>query len=203
VSIGDWIYGLFGDNGEIGILLCIFLIFLIDALIFPTLPELFFVLAFMAGPKYRDPMVFGVELLVVAIAAEVIGILTLYLVAKHLKIPKKIEKAVNTYTGFLLMGDERLLLLNRVAPMIPFAGAFIAISKWDIKKSMFYIIFGCILKYGAIMLLSDFFYEFFSTSESQTFTIIMIIAVIIISYVASVIVKKRNNMKRKRNEEGK
>ena len=36
MNIGQSIYDLFGGNGEIGILLCIFLIFLLDALVIPT-----------------------------------------------------------------------------------------------------------------------------------------------------------------------
>ena len=38
VNIGQVIYDLFGDNGDLGVLLCIFLIFLLDALLVPTLP---------------------------------------------------------------------------------------------------------------------------------------------------------------------
>lgn len=49
MAIGDFIYNLFGGYGEIGILLCIFLIFLLDAFLVPTLPELFIILAFMGG----------------------------------------------------------------------------------------------------------------------------------------------------------
>lgn len=194
MNIGQSIYDLFGGNGEIGILICIFLIFLLDALLIPTLPELFFVLGFMAGAEYRDPLVFGGELLLMAILAEVVGIFSLYYVVKHIRVPKKVEKLVGTYTKFLVMGDERLLLLNRVAPMIPLAGAFIAISKWDIKKSMFYIVIGCVAKYGIIMLLSNFFYDFFSSGEAQTFTLIMIFAVIGVSLVLSYIMKKRHGL---------
>ena len=164
-NIGQIIYDLFGDNGDLGVLLCIFLIFLLDALLVPTLPELFFILGFMAGAEHNTPIVFGCELLLVAILAELVGILSLYYVVKHIRIPKKIEKLVDTYTNFLVMGDERLLLLNRIAPMIPFAGAFIAIAIWDLKKSMFYIVLGCVLKYGIIMLLSNMFLDFFNTQS--------------------------------------
>ena len=171
-NIGQIIYDLFGDNGDLGVLLCIFLIFLLDALLVPTLPELFFILGFMAGAEHNTPIVFGCELLLVAILAELAGILSLYYVVKHIRIPKKIEKLVDTYTKFLVMGDERLLLLNRIAPMIPFAGAFIAIAKWDLKKSMFYIVLGCVLKYGIIMLLSNMFLDFFNSDQAQLFMIL-------------------------------
>ena len=202
-NIGQIIYDLFGDNGDLGVLLCIFLIFLLDALLVPTLPELFFILGFMAGAEHNTPIVFGCELLLVAILAELVGILSLYYVVKHIRIPKKIEKLVDTYTKFLVMGDERLLLLNRMAPMIPFAGAFIAIAKWDLKKSIFYIVLGCVLKYGIIMLLSNMFLDFFSSDQAQLFMIIMIVVVIAVSMVLSIVVKKRHGIDKEQNTEGK
>ncbi|WP_400228288.1 hypothetical protein [Methanomethylophilus alvi] len=203
INIGQVIYDLFGDNGDLGVLLCIFLIFLLDALLVPTLPELFFILGFMAGAEHNTPIVFGCELLLMAILAELVGILSLYYVVKHIRIPKKIEKLVDTYTKFLVMGDERLLLLNRIAPMIPFAGAFIAIAKWDLKKSIFYIVLGCVLKYGVIMLLSNMFLDFFSSDQAQLFMIIMIVVVIAVSMVLSIVVKKRHGIDKEQNTEGK
>ena len=203
INIGQVIYDLFGDNGDLGVLLCIFLIFLLDALLVPTLPELFFILGFMAGAEHNTPIVFGCELLLMAILAELVGILSLYYVVKHIRIPKKIEKLVDTYTKFLVMGDERLLLLNRIAPMIPFAGAFIAIAKWDLKKSIFYIVLGCVLKYGIIMLLSNMFLDFFSSDQAQLFMIIMIVVVIAVSMVLSIVVKKRHGIDKGQNTEGK
>ena len=203
INIGQVIYDLFGDNGDLGVLLCIFLIFLLDALLVPTLPELFFILGFMAGAEHNTPIVFGCELLLMAILAELVGILSLYYVVKHIRIPKKIEKLVDTYTKFLVMGDERLLLLNRIAPMIPFAGAFIAIAKWDLKKSIFYIVLGCVLKYGIIMLLSNMFLDFFSSDQAQLFRIIRIVVVIAVSMVLSIVVKKRHGIDKEQNTEGK
>ena len=196
-NIGQIIYDLFGDNGDLGVLLCIFLIFLLDALLVPTLPELFFILGFMAGAEHNTPIVFGCELLLVAILAELVGILSLYYVVKHIRIPKKIEKLVDTYTKFLVMGDERLLLLNRIAPMKPFAGAFIAIAKWDLKKSMFYIVLGWVLKYGIIMLLSNMFLDFFNSDQAQLFMIIMIVVVIVVSMIMSFVIKKRHGLDEK------
>ena len=203
INIGQVIYDLFGDNGDLGVLLCIFLIFLLDALLVPTLPELFFILGFMAGAEHNTPIVFGCELLLMAILAELVGILSLYYVVKHIRIPKKIERLVDTYTKFLVMGDERLLLLNRIAPMIPFAGAFIAIAKWDLKKSIFYIVLGCVLKYGIIMLLSNMFLDFFSSDQAQLFMIIMIVVVIAVSMVLSIVVKKRHGIDKGQDTEGK
>jgi hypothetical protein len=191
-DIGSYIYGLFGSGGEAGVILCIFLIFLVDALVFPTLPELFIVICFMYEPEPN--LVFGAELLGAAVAAEIVGIMTLWYIVGHIRVPKRISDLADRYTGFLILGDERLLLVNRVAPMIPFAGAFIRIAGWDIKKSMVYVIIGCVLKYGLILLMSDFFFVYFSSSEAQIFTLIFVLIVIVVSFLLSFIAKKNNGL---------
>ena len=196
MNLGQAIYDLFGANGEWGLVLCIFLIFLLDALLIPTLPELFFVLAFIGGANYGHPLLFGVELLIAAVIAEQIGIFSLYLVVKKYnhKIPKKIQSALDKYTQFLVVSDEKLLLLNRVAPMLPFAGAFVAILNWSVPKSAFYIAIGCVVKFGFIMMLSNFFYNYFQSEESQIITIVMILVVIAVSIVLSLFVKKKKGI---------
>ena len=196
MNLGQAIYDLFGANGEWGLVLCIFLIFLLDALLIPTLPELFFVLAFIGGANYGHPLLFGVELLIAAVIAEQIGIFSLYLVVKKYnhKIPKKIQSALDKYTQFLVVSDEKLLLLNRVAPMLPFAGAFVAILNWSVPKSAFYIAIGCVVKFGFIMMLSNFFYNYFQSEESQIITLVMILVVIAVSIVLSFFVKKKKGI---------
>ena len=196
MNLGQAIYDLFGANGEWGLVLCIFLIFLLDALLIPTLPELFFVLAFIGGANYGHPLLFGVELLIAAVIAEQIGIFSLYLVVKKYnhKIPKKIQSALDKYTQFLVVSDEKLLLLNRVAPMLPFAGAFVAILNWSVPKSAFYIAIGCVVKFGFIMMLSNFFYNYFQSEESQIITIVMILVVIAVSIILSFFVKKKKGI---------
>ena len=189
--LGDWLFGLFDGLGETGVLFCIFILFFIDALIFPTLPEMFFILGFNQDPTIG----FGCELLAVAILGELAGIFLLYYVVKNISVPKRISKIANAYIDFLVVSDERIILVNRVAPMIPFLGAFIAmIRSWRPKVCMAYIVLGCILKYGAIMLASNFFYSYFGSDQAQTITLVFIFAVIIVSFVASVIKKKRSGI---------
>lgn len=192
MDIGQFLFNLFGADGGWGVVLCIFLIFLIDAFLFPTLPELFFILGF----SYDPTIGFGLQLLAAAVVAEWIGIFSLYYVVKHIRIPAKVSKVVDKYVHFLMLKDERLLLLNRIAPTIPFAGAFICIAKWDVKKSWFYITLGCVLKYGVIMLLSDQLYKYYAES-AQTMTIIMLFIILAISFALSFVMKKRNGLDQK------
>jgi len=188
IDIGGWMYGFFGPYGGWGVLLCIMLIFLIDALIFPTLPELFFVIGFIYDPT----PIFGLELLFAAAIGEIIGITALYFVVEKIRIPTKIKNIADKYVNFLVVSDERILLVNRLAPMIPFAGAFISIiDSWKLSRALFYIVFGCFLKYGVILLMSSFFYTYFSSDAAQTYTIIFVFAVIIVSFIASFLKKKK------------
>lgn len=191
MNFGDWLFSLFDGFGPEWVLLCIGLLFLLDALLVPTLPEVFFIMGFDRQPT----ALFGAELLGVAIIGELIGIFTLYYVVKHIRVPKKISKIADKYVNFLIVSDEKALLMNRVAPMIPFAGAFIAlVDSWDPRKCVFYIVTGCILKYGAILLASGFFYSFFTGRMAQQVMLIFIIAVIVVSFVASYVKKRRSGL---------
>jgi hypothetical protein len=188
-TVSDFIYGLFGDYGDAGLLICVFLIFLIDALIFPALPEVFFIL----GYDYNPTPTYGVLLIAMAIAAELIGVFSLYFVVKRIRIPKKIKSLVDRYVGFLVVSDEKILLVNRIAPMIPFAGAFIAmIDSWDPKKCAVYIVIGCIVKYGVILLATGYFYAYFSGPVAFRVTVVFVLAVIAVSLTASYIRKRKS-----------
>ena len=75
LGIGYIIAELFGPLGAIGGVLCILLLFFIDAVIFPTVPELFTVLVFMQGYGLTPPAWRPVA---AAIAVgEVAGLLTI------------------------------------------------------------------------------------------------------------------------------
>ena len=191
MTISEFIYSYLGDYGDAGVLLCVFLIFLIDAIVFPALPEIFFIL----GYDYNPTPVFGVLLVLTAVAAELTGVFSLYYVAKHVRIPKKLTRIVDRYVNFLLVSDERLMLLNRIAPMIPFAGAFIAlVDSWNPRKCALYIVIGCVLKYGVIIMASSFFYAYFSSDAALKVTLAFVIAVIGISLAASYIRKKKTGL---------
>lgn len=191
MSVGEWLFGLFDGLGEPGVVMCIALLFLLDAILVPTLPELFFVLGFKQDPT----VLFGCELILAAVVGELIGIFSLYYIVSRVRVPRRIADIADRYIAFLVVSDEKALLMNRVAPMIPFAGAFIAlVDSWDPMKCVFYIVLGCVLKYGAIMMASNFFFEYFSGDTAMTVTLVFIIAVIILSFVASYVRKRRSGL---------
>jgi len=191
-SISEWMLGVFGPYGAAGVVLFVALIFFIDAVFFPTLPELFFVIGFMYMP---ESITFGIALLVAASIGEVLGIALLYVIVERIRMPERVKKVASKYIGFLMVSDERIFLVNRFAPMVPFAGAFISmVDGWQFRKCMFYIVLGCYLKFGVILLFSKFFYVFFSSDMAQTFTIIMVFVIIAVSFAASLLKRKKEGI---------
>ena len=189
--IGDWLYGVFGPYGYIGILVFIFLLFYIDSLIFPTLPEVFFILSFMYDPTPY----WGMILLLVGAVAEFACVTSLYLVVERIRVPERIRSVADKYSKFLILNDERMILVNRVAPVMPFTGAFISlIESWEIKRAWFYLILGYVLKYGAILLFANFFFAFFSGPQAEVLSIVMIIIVMAVSLFMAYRKKKREGL---------
>lgn len=188
MALGDLIYNAFGDYGDIGVMLGIFLIFLIDSLLFPMLPEMFFIL----GYNYNPVPEFGAFLVLTAMVAELIGSFTLYYTVKHVRVPARIEKIANSYMKFLMVSDEKILLLNRITHMVPYVGAFMAIiSNWNLKKCAVYIALGCVVKYSVILMASNFFLGFFSGTTATIVTMVVIFICLCICTGYSIINKKR------------
>ncbi|NLX47336.1 MAG: hypothetical protein GXY70_04105 [Euryarchaeota archaeon] len=190
-SVGEAFYTLFSPMGLAGWLLCTFLLFYIDAIVFPTLPELFVVLFFIAGyGTMPDWALWSVFVAVIAVA-EVLGLTTLYLVVKRLRVPPKISEVVGRYRRFLLIQDERMILLNRVAPILPFTGAFVALSGWSYRRSVSYLVLGGVVKYGSILAASNYFLLYMEKGMAVDVTLFMVVTIIVLSFLASTYRKRR------------
>ncbi len=188
IDIGGWMMDVFGPYGAIGIALVIFLIFYIDAVFFPTLPEIFFIIGFMYDPT----PVWGITILVVASLAEAAGLSTLYFIVEKIGVPERIKNIADKYADFLIVSDEKMLLVNRLAPMLPFAGAFVSlIHSWTLKRALIYNFIGCYIKYGIILLFAEFFYSYFGSQEAQWYTILFVIIVMVLSIIASIYKRKK------------
>ena len=188
IDIGGWMMDTFGPYGAIGIVIVIFLIFYIDAVFFPTLPEIFFIIGFMYDPT----PVWGITILIIASLAEAAGLSTLYYIVEKIGVPERIKGIADKYADFLIVSDERMLLVNRVAPILPFAGAFVSlIHSWTLKRALIYNFIGCYLKYGVILLFANFFYSYFGSEEAQLYTIIFVLIVMAASIIASLVKRKK------------
>jgi hypothetical protein len=175
----------------------VFILFYVDAIVFPTLPELFVVLFFMAGyGTMPDWALWSIFVITIALA-EILGLMTLYLVVSRVRVPPKIASAVDRYRRFLLCPDERMILLNRVAPILPFTGAFVAICSWSLRRSLLYLVVGGTLKYGLILAASSYFFTYFERGTAADVTLVMIISILVLSLIVSIYRKRKDerNMK--------
>jgi membrane protein YqaA with SNARE-associated domain len=194
VDIGQEVYHFFSGLGPLGWLAAIFILFYVDAIIFPTLPELITVIIFIAGLQTTSAWVLGILILVTIAIAEFAGLTTLYLIVKKVKVPKMIRRVVCKYQDFLIVKDERIILVNRIAPVLPFLGAFVAILNWSFRKAVIYTLVGGVVKYGLILLLSGWFFELLSEGTAELVTMAMVIGILVASFTLSII--RRRRMKR-------
>jgi hypothetical protein len=190
-SIGQIIVDFFSAYGIFGWLLAVFFLFYIDAIVFPTVPELFVVLIFIGGQGIIPDYQWIIAILITLLLAEVAGLTTLYLIVKRVKVPRRIHSVVERYRDFLLVHDERMILVNRVAPVLPFMGAFVAILGWSFRKSIIYLVVGGLIKYGLILVASQYFLDYFSSGTATTVTLVMVFAFLAFSFVLSIIRRRR------------
>ena len=181
----DW----FQSFGLAVTLLGLFIILVIDAMIFPALPELFAVLAFLLHPTPE----WGFALLVTVCLAEITGNSLLYFLVRWKRLPDFVEKVIRKWTGFIIFNDERIILLNRVAPVLPFTGAFIATCKWDYRKSMLYLALGGLAKYSALFAMVALFDYRFERESAQIFSLAAVAIVICLSLAASWFFRRRKS----------
>ena len=196
-TIGDWIIEFFSSWGWLGMLLALYFLSILDSVAMPVLPDIFAVLIFLGDVSWD----WGLMVLAVALLGDITGDSLLYIFVKKVRVPGFIQKISKKYVEFFLVSDERLILLNRIAPVMPFTGAFIAMLDWDYKKSMFYIFIGGIVKYGALFLMVGAFNVAWTKDTAQLVSIIMVLAMVGISMAASYLYRK-NKMKPRAGESG-
>lgn len=183
---GDAIISFFSGFGEMGMLLSLFCIFIIDSMLFPTLPEFFLLVIYSTNPDFG----WGSILIFIALLSIFCGNTLLYLIVERFGLPSFIKKFVKKYSNIMITSDEKMLLINRIAPVLPYTGAFISINKWNYKKSIFYILAGGLIKFFVLISLSGFFYALFEKGLAQKATFCLIIVTIIAGLILSYIRKR-------------
>jgi hypothetical protein len=186
--IGDQIIDGFASLGDVGMIIALVAIILIDGTGVPTLPEVWMVWIF--GVHF-DSVGWALTLIVVASLASLGGNFILYSVVKIVGMPKRIQKVMRKYTDFLIVSDERLLLLNRVAPLVPYTGAFIAVHNWDLRKCVLYLIIGAMAKSTVVIALAAFSYDNLRQDVAPWVALIAVIVVLLVSLIASLIYRRR------------
>lgn len=186
--IGEDIIGVFAALGDLGLLLAIVIIIWIDGTAFPTLPEVWMVFAYGVHP---DSFAWGAALVLIASAAGLAGNFTLYSLVKVAKLPKWIQRRMKQYTDFLIVKDEKLLLLNRLAPIVPYTGAFIAVCNWNIRRSALYIFVSGLVKFSVIVLISWASFESVKDEIAPLVSLAVVAVLLVSSVIASLIYKRR------------
>lgn len=195
-SVANWLAALFAFLGPAGTLVALFLLFVIDAAVIPALPELAVVLSFLYRAPGTDPFPWAILLLAMAVVGELVGNLIMFLWVRRLVVdrghlPHILERAMKGWTQMLLIRDERLILLNRVAPVVPFVGAFIAVVGWSLSKSLTFIVLGAAAKYSLLLLLVGYLGVVYDPSTATTITVGAVIVLVAVSLGASLLLRRR------------
>jgi len=186
--MGDAVVEALSQFGMVGLIAALFTIFLIDSMIFPVLPDFFLLAIYATNPQ---DVWWGGLLFVVAVTASFVGNSLLYALVKRFSPPALIQRAMRKYADVLIFADERMLLVNRIAPVLPYTGAFIAVNNWEYRRSMAYVVMGAMAKFGVLLILSRTFYALFEAGVAQSATFMLIISTIIISLLASAYQRRR------------
>jgi hypothetical protein len=184
--IGDMVRELIRDitGGNITlILLGTFLIFFLDAMVITILPEIL-ILFFYENPiPGISALSWLVLLVVIATVGDVSGNFTVYLLFKKWKwFHKRVSEKLKKYVGLLVLKDEKLILLNRVAPALPMCGVFMAACGWNIKRSLYYIFIGGAVKYTLILSFFEFFEWLYGTDTAFFVTFLSVVVFLVISF---------------------
>ena len=197
MGLGDWIGSALAFLGPTGLLVAMFFIFFVDAVVFPALPELFVVLFYfqLVDGWTWAPVAAGASLLGLAVLGDVSGNASLYAVVRWFhrrgKVPKRLANAMQRWTKFLVTSDERILLVNRIAPAVPFTGAFIAVCGWNLRRSLSYIAIGGAAKYAALLVIVAWLGVAFNPDTARWVTLIAVLALVAASVLAGQFRRRR------------
>jgi len=181
IDILEQLLRYFESLGPVGLMAFLFAVFFLDAMAVPMLPEFFVMVFFASNPSYG----WAATLLAVVCVAEVSSNYFLYAVVKRRGLPHFLEKRMKLWVSFLIVSDERLILVNRVVPVVPFMGAFIATMNWNVRKSLAYVAVGGAVKYALLMVFVGIAFQWFERGTARNVTLLLIVAVVAISMVQS------------------
>lgn len=175
--LGD-VFSAFAAYGPYGMLAGLFVIVFFDAIVVPMGPELLAIAIFTTNVD----IVWGATIVATVIAAQVGGTSFLYLVGKRPDLlPRYIRRVMVGYRSSLIIPDERIVLLNCFVPVLPFLGAFVAVSDWDIRKSLAMVAVGGTIKYSLFLGLSSTFYSLFESGIAQKVSLLTVLGLLIAS----------------------
>jgi membrane protein YqaA with SNARE-associated domain len=178
MSILNDAFATFASYGPMGMLVGLFFVVFFDAIVVPVGPEL---LAIAIYSTNLD-LVWAALIVATVASAQVSGTSLLYLIGQHPRLlPKYIRNVMIKYQSSLLIKDERIVFVNCFVPILPFLGAFVAISRWDYKKSMFLVALGGIIKYSLFLSMSRTFHYLFAQGIAQKASLLTVLGILVAS----------------------
>lgn len=188
---GEFILEITGGNVFL-LLLLAFLLFYLDSMVITILPEVLIILIFAARPGNVQIYEWALLLLIMANVGDVLGNFTIYLLFKKWNwFHKRVSNVLRKYVEFLVLKDEKLILLNRVAPALPMCGVFMAACNWNVKKSLFYIYIGGLIKMSIILFLFGYLAHVYSEDTAFYITLIFVVVFLVISFFLGKAEKKK------------
>jgi hypothetical protein len=164
----------------------------IDACVFPALPDLFATLAFLLDPG----LWWGLAILSTVCLGEITGNSLLYALVRRKQLPEFVQRAMRRWVDFLVLKDERVLLLNRFAPIVPYSGAFIATCGWSYRRSIAYIAVGGLAKYSILLCMASIIHATLDGSLAFAVTVVAVLAIICASLATSYYYRRRHGLGR-------
>jgi len=115
---------------------------------------------------------------------QVGGTTLLYLVGRHpTLLPDYVRRVMVKYRSSLLIKDEKIIFVNCFVPILPFLGAFVAVSNWNYTKAMSLVVLGGVLKYSVFLTMSRSFHYLFETGVAQAASLLTVLCLLVASGV--------------------
>lgn len=192
--LGQDIINFFQAIGPLGLLVAFSLISFLDGFAIPTLPEAWLMLIALTDAGIPKPL-WGTSLVLIGATSAVAAQIMLFLVVKKVGLPKRLTNIMQKYTKILIVSNERLMIVNWLAPVIPFTGAFIAVCGWNPKKAFILSWIGGVIKISILVTIAMLFPLLFPAEVVADASLVLIIVVLIVSILISYI---RHKMVEKR-----
>jgi membrane protein YqaA with SNARE-associated domain len=196
-SLDEFLAALFGSLGPVGSLIALLVIFALDAALFPALPEVWIVVTYTYRPEVLDPIIWAALLLAMAVIGDVIGTSFLYAIVRRFlvhgqRMPHWLEAGMRRWTSFLVVKDERVILVNRLAPVVPFVGAFIATLRWDYRRSVAFVAIGAFVKYAVLLFAVFEIGVVYNVAAARWITLGLVVLVVGLSFAGSWLYRRRH-----------